>query len=90
MDRYYIKALDSSGYDRTGITFPEHIPLNLRELVKSCVENRRRVTWSKQFGWYCQPEVLCFYAEQHETRKIDELLYPYHLITIPHWKEDSK
>lgn len=67
--RYYISASSSTCYDKSGITYPYVLAIDLAKLVKS-IASKPATRWAKQFGWYNQPQVLCFTATYHEAKDI--------------------
>lgn len=68
--RRYIRATGSTGYDKTGITFPVQEPVDWEVLLAGL--KRPNPTWEHEHGWENQPEVLVFTASDEEARMVDE------------------
>ena len=66
MKKYYLKATSSTCYDKTGITFPEHISIPIENLAD--IFFGRAWDWRRQFGWNNQPEVLIFSTDEEKAQ----------------------
>lgn len=62
MKKYYLKAIGSTCYDETGITFPNKIEYDLRLAVWQ--RGALYVKWGRQFGWANQPKVVTFRTDE--------------------------
>ncbi len=87
--RMYLKAMGSQYYDRTGVTFPGKISIDLEQIIRGVAEDYS-VEWERQFEWSNQPEVLCFDVEAGgwSEAKIDEFrpfLNWLYLMPTEHW-----
>lgn len=88
MPRYYLRASGSNCYDKTGVTFPTHQPMNIEDIIKSVCE-KPNLRWANQFGWSNQPKVLTFNATEQEVKGLDEV-FPYATVLVtPHWNEEK-
>ena len=84
--KYYLKATGSVCYDKNGITFPLIIKVDYGEIL-----SRYKITdltWENQFGWNNQPEVLTFWAEEENIKKLNEEI-PIGLIVVKHWDNNG-
>ena len=82
MKKYYLKAICSVCYGKSGITFPLIISVDYEEVL-----SRYKIsdlTWENQYGWSNQPEVLTFSAEEENIKLLNEEL-PIGLIVVEHW-----
>ena len=78
---YYLKATGSTCYNKTGITFPICIVIDLVKLLKSYgVTN---IEWRRQFDWSNQPEVLTFNIEY--SKKLSSDVYNFGLLVSDIW-----
>ena len=58
---FYLKAIGSTCYDESGITFPNKIKFDLKNLVWG--RGAIFIKWGRQFGWANQPKVLSFVSD---------------------------
>lgn len=81
---YYIKAMGSVCYDRTGVTFPyrggEFLSCNWMLDMGAT-----SAWWERQFGWNNQPEVLCFKGANVNMDALEDAL-PMGLIVSTYWE----
>ena len=63
----YIKALGSTCYDRTGITFPDRKAIDFKQMP-----GIKGGGWEYQFGWGNQPMVFTFECRGKNNRKAAE------------------
>ena len=82
-ERWYIRSMGSTCYDKAGVTSPHPFALDLPALLTAndCTVG----AWEDQFGWSNQPAVLTFHAAKSDADKVSALLYDKGLIVISHW-----
>lgn len=88
MNRYYIKATGSTCYDKSGLTYPNKLTIDLEQLVK--LGDASEVHWEPHLNLDNLPEVLCFgywvTEDQYDTMTmVSDIIYPMGLIIASHW-----
>jgi len=66
----YIRAIGSTCYNETGLTWPTTEQVDWDELLRGLKNPEPR--WECEFGWGNQPPVLVFRATDDEVRVVDE------------------
>ena len=69
MKRYYLKALGSVCYSDFGITYPQKLAVNLKELLK--LSGAKNIRWGKQYGWNNQPKVISFRIDDKQLIRVN-------------------
>ncbi len=87
MKKYYLKATGSVCYEKSGITFPLVINVDYNEILSRY--GATNLSWENQYGWSNQPEVLCFFAEEENIKKLNEEI-PIGLIVVDHWDNNGE
>lgn len=81
---WFVKAMGSFTYDKSGITYPGHVPVNWNHILRNVGGKR----WANQFGWSNQPKVLVFEGTNDQAKQVGDEL-PDGLLAILHWKYDK-
>lgn len=91
MTRMYLHATGSTCYDRSGITHPVRIGMDLEAILKSLC-GVSKTSWESQYGWVNQPVVLSFDTTEGSRRNLDKLDYflmMLGLLVAAHWGYDQ-
>lgn len=93
MNRYYLKALGTICYDKTGLTYPEQLTVDLEKIAK--LAGASEIHWEQQFGFSNLPEVLCFgfFTDRDSFDRLSmftDLMHPFGLMVKDHWSWESK
>ena len=85
---YYLRATGSTCYDRTGLTFPNTVPMDFQAILRK--HDVVETEWKPEFGWSNQPDVLCFQATSEQARAIgEEFSFQSGIIVRTMWEEDE-
>lgn len=88
MERYFLYAMGSTCYDKTGITYPQTESLDLVQMIKD--GGGKNIRWAKQFGYNNLPKVITVTLPEKDEKqkKMRQELAKRGLLFLVHWNND--